>query len=306
MFNQDLREPLQQQQLEQVQQHNVSSNNLHIHSCRPTFDIVTGTPPYFPAGTGISPSTGESNGCLFECKGGVEEYCRAASGYLRLPGENKKRAREVSRGIGSGSDTDAVTVEGMSTAVALEIPSIFVLCNTALTSQRVYVACQQNHLSVIHRTDVVPRTGKPVLFCVFVIVRNEWLEQHQQHKYQWGDLIPPALSDKIFDPAINLLILDPSYRVPEGVSLRGETVRVLTVREPVTIPTAASVVAVTHAGNGRDNDNNNNSSNSSSSSFDHHQHQKQLHHNARTVHSKEYQQLLRDLGKPSSADIEMY
>jgi len=204
------------------------------------FDVVTGTPPYFPAGSGIAPSTGESTGCLYECKGGVEVYCAAASRYLRQPGVDNYMKKE-----------GAVN------------PSVFVLCNTAITSLRVYVACQQNDLSIIERVDVIPRTGKPVLFCVFVVVANAWLASN-------ATAFPfPTLNPEIkFDDSIDITILDPSYRVPEGVSLRGEIVTVMTVREPKTTP---------NTGNGSE-----------------------------MVHSAEYSQLLRDLGKPCSADREVF
>jgi tRNA1(Val) A37 N6-methylase TrmN6 len=47
------------------------------HQCG--YDLVTGTPPYFPPTTGATPGCLESAGCLFELRGGVEDYCRAAA-----------------------------------------------------------------------------------------------------------------------------------------------------------------------------------------------------------------------------------
>ena len=48
-------------------------------------DVVTGTPPYFDPGQLAHPACRESAGCLFELRGGVEEYCEAASLCLRRP-----------------------------------------------------------------------------------------------------------------------------------------------------------------------------------------------------------------------------
>lgn len=48
----------------------------------PRFPIVTGTPPYFKAGEAALPSKVDQKACLFEFRGGVEEYVEAASRYL--------------------------------------------------------------------------------------------------------------------------------------------------------------------------------------------------------------------------------
>jgi tRNA1Val (adenine37-N6)-methyltransferase len=225
----------------------------------PKFDIVTGTPPYFPPGTGIAPSTGESNGCLYECKGGVEEYCKAAGGYLRPPVTADKEV----------------------------LPSVFVLCNTALTSLRVYVACQKNNLVIVERTDVVPRTGKPTLFCVFVIVTQSWLKASPG---KLGPLPAPSISAELFNPAIDIDILDPSYRVPTGASLRGEIIHVLTVRETAAPTASVPSYAATATATGMGGD----------VAVGQTAQQQHLHHSA------EYAKLLHDLGKPNSFDRETF
>lgn len=46
------------------------------------FDIITGTPPYFKAGEGALSSKVDQKACLFEFRGGVEDYVEAAHGYL--------------------------------------------------------------------------------------------------------------------------------------------------------------------------------------------------------------------------------
>ncbi len=44
-----------------------------------TFDLVTGTPPYFPIGTGPQSERTQRAPCRFEHHGGVEAYCEAAA-----------------------------------------------------------------------------------------------------------------------------------------------------------------------------------------------------------------------------------
>lgn len=43
------------------------------------FDLVTGSPPYFPLGTGSLPADPQRRACRFEARGGVEAYCETAA-----------------------------------------------------------------------------------------------------------------------------------------------------------------------------------------------------------------------------------
>jgi len=79
------------------------------------FDLITGTPPYFPGDQSAQPGCIESAGCIYEHRGGVESYCHAAARRLRPPS------------ILDGHSDDP--------------PSLFVVCNTALSSDRVYAGC---------------------------------------------------------------------------------------------------------------------------------------------------------------------
>ena len=51
-----------------------------------TFDLITGSPPYFPVGTGVPSPDPQREACRFELRGGVEGYCDAASRLLRPAG----------------------------------------------------------------------------------------------------------------------------------------------------------------------------------------------------------------------------
>lgn len=49
------------------------------HSDAGSFDLVTGSPPYFPVGTGTLPADYQRRACRFELRGGVEAYCNTAA-----------------------------------------------------------------------------------------------------------------------------------------------------------------------------------------------------------------------------------
>jgi tRNA1Val (adenine37-N6)-methyltransferase len=46
------------------------------------YDLVTGSPPYFPVGSGTLPADYQRRACRFELRGGVEAYCEAAAGAM--------------------------------------------------------------------------------------------------------------------------------------------------------------------------------------------------------------------------------
>lgn len=48
----------------------------------PGYELLTGSPPYFPIGTGVLPADAQRKACRFEARGGVEAYCEVASRWL--------------------------------------------------------------------------------------------------------------------------------------------------------------------------------------------------------------------------------
>jgi tRNA1(Val) A37 N6-methylase TrmN6 len=98
----------------------------------PPFDLVTGTPPYFPRGTGTESDGPQRAPCRFEHRGGIEDYCHAA---VRLMGED----------------------------------GLFVACAPAAQAQRVEAAARAAGLGVERWRDVVGRAGKAPLFSVFAM-----------------------------------------------------------------------------------------------------------------------------------------
>jgi tRNA1(Val) A37 N6-methylase TrmN6 len=50
------------------------------------FDLVLGSPPYFPEGTGPMGDHPQKRACRFELRGGIEDYCQVAARHLSPAG----------------------------------------------------------------------------------------------------------------------------------------------------------------------------------------------------------------------------
>jgi tRNA1(Val) A37 N6-methylase TrmN6 len=132
------------------------------------FPIITGTPPYFPQGTGPESEKTHAAACRFELRGGIEEYVEAATRWLEPGG-------------------------------------VFVVVTAALEEARVAAAAKANGLCVVEHLDVVPREGKETLAMVDVMRREvmpdvrrsvtvrdangQWTEAFQAVRERWG--FPP-------------------------------------------------------------------------------------------------------------------
>ncbi|MDC0741284.1 tRNA1(Val) (adenine(37)-N6)-methyltransferase [Polyangium mundeleinium] len=97
-------------------------------------ELVTGTPPYLPKGTGIESSKVQCGPCRFEWRGGVEDYALAAARLL-----------------------------------AEDAP--FVGCAASRQRPRVEAAAVGAGLVLERYRDVIPREGKDPLFSVYVMRR---------------------------------------------------------------------------------------------------------------------------------------
>jgi tRNA1Val (adenine37-N6)-methyltransferase len=75
------------------------------------FDLVLGSPPYFPLGTGIEGDHPQKIACRFEVRGDIRDYCRVAAEHLQPggvfacvfpvnPPEQHGRVREAARAAG--------------------------------------------------------------------------------------------------------------------------------------------------------------------------------------------------------------
>jgi tRNA1Val (adenine37-N6)-methyltransferase len=99
------------------------------------FELVTGTPPYFPLGSGTLSEKVQAGPCRFEHRGGVEAYCDAAARVLSPLGS-------------------------------------FVFCESAGQQARVQAALEQTRLQLRRQVDVIPREGKAPLISVFCAQRS--------------------------------------------------------------------------------------------------------------------------------------
>ena len=99
------------------------------------FDLVTGTPPYFPIGTGIESTLVQKGPCRFEHRGGVEDYTAAAARALAPRGR-------------------------------------FALCAAYGQQERIEAAAALHDLVIVRRVDVIPRAGKAPLLVLDVMERR--------------------------------------------------------------------------------------------------------------------------------------
>jgi len=96
------------------------------------FDLVTGTPPYFPVGAGPESGRVQRAPCRFEHHGGIEAYALAARPRL-APG------------------------------------APFVACEAWNQRERVETAARAAGLALVRWREVVPRAGKEPLLCIFAM-----------------------------------------------------------------------------------------------------------------------------------------
>ena len=98
------------------------------------FDVVTGTPPYFPLGTGSESDKTHAVPCRFEVRGGVEAYVAAAHRWLAPHGR-------------------------------------FVVCTAAMEAPRVEASADVHGFHRLERLVVIPREGKDPLLHIDVLSR---------------------------------------------------------------------------------------------------------------------------------------
>jgi tRNA1Val (adenine37-N6)-methyltransferase len=98
------------------------------------FELITGTPPYFPRGTGTESDMPHAMPCRFEARGGVEDYLLAGARWLSEGGR-------------------------------------LVVCSAALEADRLPPAARAAGLAHVEHLTVIPREGKAPLVMVDVYAR---------------------------------------------------------------------------------------------------------------------------------------
>lgn len=112
------------------------------------FDLVTGTPPYFPPSAALDAEDPQRAYARIEYRGGVEAYIAAAARVLAP--------------VDHGSPTDLNAGRG----------GALVLCGAADSDERVASAAASHALYVTARCEVVPREPRPPLFSVWTLERR--------------------------------------------------------------------------------------------------------------------------------------
>ncbi len=105
------------------------------------FDLVLGSPPYFPLGTGIEGDHPQKIACRFELRGNIADYCAAAANHLSSGG-----------------------------LFACVFP-------TEQTTRRVETAARDNALSIVRKRPVVLREGDEPLLTLFAMMRSDHLPE---------------------------------------------------------------------------------------------------------------------------------
>ena len=95
-----------------------------------TFPLITGSPPYFPPGSGVIPQDSQKAHARFELRGDVSDYAKAAVAHLGRGGW-------------------------------------FVLCFPTPQNQRALDGIAAAGLKVVRRRDVIPRETLPPLFTLY-------------------------------------------------------------------------------------------------------------------------------------------
>jgi tRNA1Val (adenine37-N6)-methyltransferase len=107
-----------------------SHGDLRDLALERTFPLITGSPPYFPEGTGVIPKDSQKAHARFELRGDVSDYARAAVRHLSADGW-------------------------------------FVLCFPTPQKQRALDGIAAAGLATVSVRDVIPRETLPALFRLF-------------------------------------------------------------------------------------------------------------------------------------------
>ncbi len=112
------------------------------------FDLILGSPPYFPPGSGVLGDHPQKIACRFEMRGSIHDYCETASRHL---------------------------------APAGWFACVFPI-QPLEQEKRVFDAARAAGLSVVRMRPVALKEGEPPLLGVFAMVRSEDLPEAQRER----------------------------------------------------------------------------------------------------------------------------
>lgn len=120
------------------------------------FDLVLGSPPYFPLGTGVEGDHPQKIACRFEVRGTIDDYCETAAAHLQNGG-----------------------------VFACVFP-----VNPEEQAARVATAAANTDLVIVRRRPVILREGEPPLLGLFLLMRRRDLPE-SMHGKTWHE--PPLI-----------------------------------------------------------------------------------------------------------------
>src|SRR5688572_5573916 len=109
------------------------------------FDLVLGSPPYFPPGAGIEGDHPQKVACRFELRGDIRDYAGVAAGHLAAGG-------------------------------------LFACVFPEEQRERVEMAARRSDLAIVRRRPVVFREGEPPLIALFAMTRAHDLPEPLRHQ----------------------------------------------------------------------------------------------------------------------------
>jgi tRNA1Val (adenine37-N6)-methyltransferase len=129
------------------------------------FDLVLGSPPYFPLEAGILGDHPQKIACRFEVRGSISDYCKTASAHLELGG-------------------------------------IFA-CIFPITPEdqlkRVETAAQEAQLSIIRKRPIIFKEGNAPLLGLFAMMKSE----HLPEPFRDQTWVEPPLTIRSSDGSVN-------------------------------------------------------------------------------------------------------
>ena len=109
------------------------------------FDLVLGSPPYFPAGTGIEGDHPQKVACRFELRGDIADYARVAGAHLSAGG-------------------------------------VFACVFPEEQLERVEAAARTAALTIVRRRPVIFKEGEPPLVALFAMTRASDLPESMRER----------------------------------------------------------------------------------------------------------------------------
>jgi tRNA1(Val) A37 N6-methylase TrmN6 len=157
------------------------------------FDLILGTPPYFPVGSGIEGDHPQKVACRFELRGDIKDYVDVAARHLAaggifaciFPGDPLDSARGKPLDSARGKPLDSARGKPLDSARGKPLDSA-----RGKPLDRVERAAAEADVTIIRRRPVIFREGEPPLVDLFAMMRSTDLPPHMRGR-TWTE--PPLV-----------------------------------------------------------------------------------------------------------------